>query len=117
MGAADTMVKSCSVERLKRSIAFFSRWPEPAAFFGGNRNPPESGEIRSKYRNSCPTGIPAKKSCKSEKKTGIPVTPSKSGSCEKIHQKTQGKKISSGILSGTVFWVQKLNSRKQELPT
>jgi hypothetical protein len=31
------------------------------------RNPPESGGIRSKYRNSCPTGIPAKKSCKSKK--------------------------------------------------
>jgi len=28
--------------------------------FGGNRNPEESGGILCKYRNSCPTGIPAK---------------------------------------------------------
>jgi hypothetical protein len=27
---------------------------------GIRQNPEESGEIRSKYRNSCPTGIPAK---------------------------------------------------------
>jgi len=32
------------------------------------RNPPDSGGIQSKFRNSCPAGIPAKKSCGSEKK-------------------------------------------------
>jgi hypothetical protein len=31
------------------------------------RNPPESGEFRGKYRNSCPTGIPPKNSCKNGK--------------------------------------------------
>jgi hypothetical protein len=38
------------------------------------RNPEESGGIRSKYRNSCPTGNPAKNSCDSGKKTGILAT-------------------------------------------
>jgi hypothetical protein len=73
------MVKSClpQRERLKRYIlvhillnkelSLVARWPEPAAF-GGNRNPPESGGFRGKYRNSCPTGIPAKNSCKNGKK-------------------------------------------------
>jgi hypothetical protein len=32
------------------------------------RNPQESGGKRSKYRNSCPTGIPAKNFCKYGKK-------------------------------------------------
>jgi hypothetical protein len=30
---------------------------------GIRRNPEESGGIRTKYRNSCPAGIPAKNSC------------------------------------------------------
>jgi hypothetical protein len=34
---------------------------------GIHRNPEESGGIWGKYRNSCPTGIPAKKSCDSGK--------------------------------------------------
>jgi hypothetical protein len=49
----------------------FVGWPEPDSF-GVNRNPAgiwrnpkESGVIWWKYRNSCPAGIPAKKSCKS----------------------------------------------------
>jgi hypothetical protein len=29
---------------------------------------------------------------------------------DKFHQKTQEKKKSSGILSGTVVWAQKINS-------
>jgi hypothetical protein len=40
------------------------------------RNPPDSRDFPIKYRNSCPTGIPAKKSCKS-KKTGNSATPSR----------------------------------------
>jgi hypothetical protein len=74
------------------------------------RNPPDSGGILSKFRNSCPAGIPAKKSCKNEKKTGIPATPPKPHSCEKILRKRRKKKKSSGILSGTFFWAQKINS-------
>jgi hypothetical protein len=35
---------------------------------GIRRNPLDSGGIRSKYRNSCPTGIPVKNSCDSRKK-------------------------------------------------
>jgi hypothetical protein len=45
------------------------------------------------------------------------VTPPKTGSSEKFLRKTQEKKKSSGILSGTLFWVQKINSSKEELPT
>jgi hypothetical protein len=56
------------------------------------RNPPDSVGIRSKFRNSCPAGIPAKNSCKSEKKTGIPATPPKPRSCEKFLWKKQEKK-------------------------
>jgi hypothetical protein len=72
--------------------------------------PSESGEtggFRGKYRNSCPTGIPAKKSCDSRKKTGIPATSPKTRSCEKFLWKTQGKKESSGILTGMFFFVQR----------
>jgi hypothetical protein len=74
------------------------------------RNPEESGEIRSKYRNSCPTGIPAKNSCDSGKKQEFLRPPPKPRSCEKFLRKTQEKKKSSGILAGTVFLVQKINS-------
>jgi hypothetical protein len=49
----------------------FAGWPEPDSF-GKNKNPTgiwrnweEFGEIQWKYRNPCPSGIPAKKSCKS----------------------------------------------------
>jgi hypothetical protein len=59
------------------------------------RNPEESGEIRSKYRNSCPTGIPAKKSCDIGKKQEFLRPPPKGGSCEKF---LRNKKKSSGIL-------------------
>jgi hypothetical protein len=75
------MVKSCSGERLKMSILvhiLLNKEPSLVAglsqtAFGGNRNPPDSGGILSKYRNSCPqeflpTGIPAKNSCKIGKK-------------------------------------------------
>jgi hypothetical protein len=66
---------------------------------------PDSGGILIKYRNSCPQEflrkIPVKR-----KKTGIPVAPPKTHSCEKFLRKTQEKKKSSEILSGTVFWTQ-----------
>jgi hypothetical protein len=58
--------------------------------------------------NSCPIGIPAKKSCKIEKNKS--ATSPKPRSCEKFLRKTQGKKKSSGILAGTFFYVQKINS-------
>jgi hypothetical protein len=51
-------------------------------------------EIQRKYRNSCPAGIPAQ--------NHVPVKIS-SG-------KRRKNKKSSGILSGTVFWAQKINS-------
>jgi hypothetical protein len=59
--------------------------------FGGNRNPPESSGILSKYRNSCPQEFLRKIPVKSEK-NGIPVTPPKTHSCEKFLRKTQEKK-------------------------
>ena len=83
--------------------ALFSHWPEPAAF-GGNRNPEESGGFRGKYRNSCPTGIPPKNSSKIRKKQEF------LSFLRKIPQENTGKKKSSGILTGTLFWVQKINS-------
>jgi hypothetical protein len=77
---------------------------------GIRRNPEESGGIRNKYRNSCPTGIPAKNSCDSSKKQEFLRQPPKPHSCEKFLRKTQEKKKSSGILAGAVFLVQKINS-------
>jgi hypothetical protein len=59
---------------------------------GIRRNPEESGGIRSKYRNSCPTGISAKKSCDSGKKQEFLRPPTKPRSCEKFLRKTKGKK-------------------------
>jgi hypothetical protein len=56
------------------------------------RNPPESGGFRVKYRNSCPKGIPAKNSCKNEKKQEFLQPPPKPRSCEKFLRKTQEKK-------------------------
>jgi hypothetical protein len=73
------------------------------------RNPPESSGILSKFRNSCPQEFLQKIPVKSEKNR-IPVTPPKTHSCEKFLRKTQDKKESSGILSGTVFSTQKINS-------
>jgi hypothetical protein len=79
------MVKSCLGERLKKVYfspyftyqrAFFSRWPSQTAIGGIRnleessgiwRNPPDSEGIRSKYRNSCPAGIPAKIPVKAKK--------------------------------------------------
>jgi hypothetical protein len=46
----------------------------------------------SKYRDFCPTGIPAKKSCDSGKKQEFLRPPPKPRSCEKFLRKTQGKK-------------------------
>jgi hypothetical protein len=57
--------------------------------------------IRSKYRNSCPTGIPAKKSYDSGKKQEFLQPPPKPRSCEKILRKTQEKKE---ILRNPVFF-------------
>jgi hypothetical protein len=74
---------------------------------GIQRNPEESGGIRSKYRNSCPAGIPVKNSCESGKKQEFLRPPPKPHSCEKFLWKTQEKKKSSGILVFTVFEPQK----------
>jgi hypothetical protein len=72
---------------------------------------PDSGGILIKYRNSCPQEFLRKIPVKSKKKkTGIPSNSPKPRSCEKLLRKTQEKKKSSGILSGTVFLTQKINS-------
>jgi hypothetical protein len=94
----------------------FVSWPEPDSVWqeqesgGIRRNPAESGGIRSKYRNSCSAGIPAKKSCECGQKQEFLQPPPKPRSCEKFLRKMQEKKKSSGILAGTVFLVQKINS-------
>jgi hypothetical protein len=77
---------------------------------GIRRNPEESGGIHCKRRNYCSAGIPAKNSCESSKKQEFLRPPPKPRSCEKFLWKTQEKKKSSGILAGTVFLVQKINS-------
>jgi hypothetical protein len=59
---------------------------------GIRRNPEESGGIQSKYRNSYPTGIPAKKIMWQRQKTGIPATPSKTTLLWKIPLENTGKK-------------------------
>jgi hypothetical protein len=56
------------------------------------QKPEVSGEFWGKYRNSCPTGIPAKNS-RDSKKTGIPATSPQPRSCEKFLRKTQKKGI------------------------
>jgi hypothetical protein len=64
MGAADTMVKSCSGERLKKSILVHILLnKEPSLVFGGNRNPPESSGIlrNPEEQELLPTGIPGEK--------------------------------------------------------
>jgi hypothetical protein len=81
---------------------------------GIQRNPEESGGIRCECRNSCPAGIPAKKSCESGKKQEFLRPPPKPRSCEKILWKTQKKKKPSGILFFTVFEPPKLIPVKQE---
>jgi hypothetical protein len=76
---------------------------------GIRRNPEESEGIRGNYRNSCSTGIPAKKSCDSGKNRNscnhlqnhVPV---------KNSSRKHRKKKTSGVLAGTVFLVQKINS-------
>jgi hypothetical protein len=97
------MVKSCSEERLKGSILVHILLNKDPSLVTGQsqqllvgtgilQNPPESRGFRGKYRNSCPTGIPAKNSCDFEKKTGIPATSPKPRSCEKFIRKTQEKR-------------------------
>ncbi len=68
----------------------------------GNRNPPESGGFRGKYWNSCSTGIPAKKSCDSEKKQEFLRPLQNHVPVKNSSGKSRKKKKSSGILSGTV---------------
>jgi hypothetical protein len=98
MGAADTMVKSCSGERLKKSILVHILLnKEPSLVFGGNRNPPESsGILRNpeEIQEYCPQEFLVKNSCKIGKKTGIPATSPKPRSYEKFLRKTQEKKKS-----------------------
>jgi hypothetical protein len=109
-GAADTMVKSCSGERLKRSILvniLLNKEPSLVAglsqqLFCGDRNPQESRGFWGKYRNSFPQEF-LQKIPVTVKKTGILATFPKPRSCEKFLRKTQGKKDSSGILARTFF--------------
>jgi hypothetical protein len=68
---------------------------------GIQRNPEDSKGIRTKYRNSCPTGIPAKNSCDINKKQEFLQPPPKPRSCEKFLRKTQEKKE---ILRNPVFF-------------
>jgi hypothetical protein len=84
---------------------------------GIRRIPEDSGGIRTKYRNFCPTVIPAKNSCDIGKKQEFLRPPPKPRSCEKFLRKTQEKKE---ILRNPVFSVfepQKYIPEKQELPT
>jgi len=59
------------------------------------QNPEDSGGILSKYMNSCPQEFLRKIHVKLKKKK---------------KKKRRKKKKSSGILSETVFWTQKINS-------
>jgi hypothetical protein len=97
------MVKSCSGERLKRSILVHILLNKEPSLVAGQsqqllagtgilRNPEESRGFRGKERNFCPTRIPAKNSCDSRKKTGIPATSPKPRSCKKFLRKTQEKR-------------------------
>jgi hypothetical protein len=69
------MVKSCSGERLKMSILvhiLLNKEPSLVAglcqtAFDRKRNPPDSGGILSKYRNSCPQEFLRKIPVKSKK--------------------------------------------------
>jgi hypothetical protein len=58
---------------------------------GIRQNPEGSGGIQGKFRNSCPAGISAKKSCDSGKNQEFLRPPPKPHSCEKILRKTQEK--------------------------
>jgi len=75
-----------------------------------------TGILRNPEDSGINTGIPVPQEILrkipviTENKTGIPVTSPKPRSCEKLLRKTQEKKKSSGILAGTVFSVQKINS-------
>jgi hypothetical protein len=82
----------------------FVGWPEPDSVLAGTgiwRNPEDSGGIGTKYRNSCPTGIPAKNYCDIGKKQEFLRPPPKPRSCEKFLRKTQEKKE---ILRNPVFF-------------
>jgi hypothetical protein len=61
----------------------------------------ESGGIRSKYRNSCPAGIPAKKSCESGQNQEFWRPLPKPHSCEKFLRKHRKRKK---ILRKPVFF-------------
>jgi len=74
------------------------------------RNPEESGGFRGKYRNSSPTGIPAKNSCDSEKKQEFLRPLQNHVPVKNSSGKHRKNKKSSGILAGMVLWVQKINS-------
>jgi hypothetical protein len=60
--------------------------------FGGNRNPPESSGILSKYRNSCPQEFLRKIPVKSKEKKRNSCDPSKNIFLWKIPPENAGKK-------------------------
>ncbi len=131
MGAADTMVKSCSGERLKMSILVqILLNKEPSSVTGQSQQhfaEQESGGIggiRGKYRNSRPTGIPAKNSCKNGKKQEFLRPPPNPRSSEKFLRKTQEKQeilrkpVRNGFL-GSIYIPENRNyqPRRRECPT
>jgi hypothetical protein len=115
-------VQICTVSLLVGELVGggFISWPEPDSVWreqesgGIRRNPEESGVN---------TGIPVPQ----EFLQKIPVNAAKNrNSCDLLQNqvpmknssgKRRKKKKFSGILAGTVFLVQKINSGKQELPT
>jgi hypothetical protein len=84
---------------------------------GIRRNPVESGGIRGKYRNSCPTGIPAKNSCDIGKNRNSCDPLQKQVPVKNSSGKHRKKKKSSGILFFSVFEPQKKIPEIQELST
>jgi hypothetical protein len=70
----------------------------------------ESGGIRTKYRNSCPAGIPAKNSCDGVQKPEFLGTLQNHVPVKNSSGKHRKKEKSSGILFFSVFDPQIMNS-------
>jgi hypothetical protein len=111
------MVKSCSGERLKRSILVHILLNKEPSLVAGQSQQllAGTGILRNPEDSGVNTGIPVpqeflQKNPVKMEKTGTPATSPKPRSCEKFLRKTQEKKKSSGILAGTAFGVQKINS-------